>query len=67
MLLWQVAVGKVSMTAGDPEDPFSLRFPSHIARGALEFLSQVSMDSMIPHGAGIVSGWQRYQIFRILI
>lgn len=55
MLLWQVAVGKVSMTAGDPEDPFSLRFPSHIARDALEFLSQASMESVTPHGAGIVS------------
>jgi hypothetical protein len=55
MLLWQVAVGKVSMTTGDPEDPFSLRFPSHVARDALEFLSQASMESVIPHGAGIVS------------
>jgi hypothetical protein len=55
MLLWQVAVGQVSMTAGDPEDPFSLRFPSHIARDALEFLSQASLESVTPHGAGIVS------------
>ena len=46
---------KVKMTAGDPEDPFSLRFPSHIAKDALAFLSRVSMESMIPHGAGIVS------------
>lgn len=55
MLIWQLAMKKVSMTAGSSENPLSLTFPAHVARDSLAFLSRVSLDSIVAHGPGMVS------------
>lgn len=63
MLVWQLAMKTVSMTTGSSEDPLSLTYPAHVAKDCLAFLSQVSLDSIIAHGPGMVSVlvilWQR--------
>lgn len=56
MLVWQLAMKKVSMTAGSSDDPMSLTYPVHVAKDSVAFLSQVSLDSIIAHGPGMVSG-----------
>jgi hypothetical protein len=55
VLTWQLAMKKVSMTAGVLEDPLSLTYPAYVAKDALAFLSRVSMDSIVAHGPGMVS------------
>jgi hypothetical protein len=55
MLIWQLAMKKVSMTAGVSEDPLSLTYPAHVAKDSLAFLSRVSLDSIVAHGPGMVS------------
>ena len=56
MLVWQLAMKKVSMTAGSSDDPMSLTYPAHVAKDSVTFLSRVSLDSVIAHGPGMVSG-----------
>jgi hypothetical protein len=56
MLVWQLAMEKVSMTTGSSDDPMSLTYPAHVAKDSVAFLSQVSLDSIIAHGPGMVSG-----------
>ena len=56
MLVWQLAMKKVSMTAGSSDDPMSLTYPAHVAMDSVAFLSHVSLDSIIAHGPGMVSG-----------
>ena len=55
MLVWQLAMKRVSMTAGASEDPLSLTYPAHVAKDSLAVLSHVSLDSIIAHGPGMVS------------
>ena len=55
MLVWQLAMEKVKMTAGSSENSLSLTYPAHVARDSLSFLSRVSFDSIIAHGLGMVS------------
>lgn len=55
MLIWQLAVKKVNMTASSSENPLSLTYPTHVAKDAMAFLSRVSLDSIIAHGPGMVS------------
>jgi hypothetical protein len=55
MLVWQLAMKNVSMTAGSSEDPLSLTYPAHVAKDSLAFLSRASLDSVIAHGPGMVS------------
>jgi hypothetical protein len=54
MLVWQLAMKNVNMTAGSSEDPLSLTYPAHVAKDSLAFLSNVSLDSVIAHGPGMV-------------
>jgi hypothetical protein len=54
MLIWQLAMKKVSMTAGPLEDPLSLTYPAHVAKDSMAFLSSVSLSSIIAHGPGMV-------------
>jgi hypothetical protein len=56
MLIWQLAMKKVSMTAGSSDDPMSLTYPAHVAKDSMAFLSRVSLDSIIAHGPGMVGG-----------
>ncbi|KAL9618847.1 MAG: hypothetical protein Q9160_006506 [Pyrenula sp. 1 TL-2023] len=53
ILVWQLAVRNVLMTS-EGDDPLSLTYPAHIARDSLQFLSRVSLDSLIAHGPGMV-------------
>ncbi|KKY17730.1 putative aflyd sugr sugar regulator [Phaeomoniella chlamydospora] len=53
MLLWQLSMKKVSLTASGPDNPLSLTYPDQIARDALSFLTRVSLDSVIAHGPGM--------------
>ncbi len=55
MLVWQLAMKKVSMTTSSSEDPLSLTYPAHVARDCLAFLSHVSLESIVAHGPGMVS------------
>jgi hypothetical protein len=55
-LVWQLTMKKVSMTAGSLDDPMSLTYPAHVAKDSVAFLSRVSLDSLIAHGPGMVSG-----------
>ena len=55
MLVWQLAMKKVSMIAGSSDDPLSLTYPAHVAKNSLAFLSSVSFDSIVAHGPGMVS------------
>ncbi len=54
MLVWQLAMKNVKMTAGSSDDPLSLTYPAHVARDSLAMLSKVSLDSVIAHGPGMV-------------
>jgi hypothetical protein len=54
MLVWQLAVKNVNMRAGSSEDPLSLTYPAHVAKDSLALLSNVSLDSVIAHGPGMV-------------
>lgn len=54
MLVWQLAMKNIKMTAGSWEDPLSLTYPVHVARDSLALLSKVSLHSVIAHGPGMV-------------
>ena len=54
MLIWQLTMKNVSMTAGPPEDPLSLTYPAHVAKDSVAFLTSVSLSSIVAHGPGMV-------------
>ena len=54
MLVWQLAMKNVRMTAGSFENPLSLTYPAHVAKDSLALLSKISLDSVIAHGPGMV-------------
>lgn len=54
MLVWQLAMKNINMTTGSSEDPLSLTYPTHVAQDSLALLSNVSLDSVIAHGPGMV-------------
>lgn len=54
MLIRQLAMKRVSMTAGPLEDPLSLTYPAHVANDSMAFLSSASLSSIIAHGPGMV-------------
>lgn len=54
MLVWQLAMKNFNMIAGSSEDPLSLTYPAHVAKDSLALLSNVSLESVIAHGLGMV-------------
>lgn len=54
MLVWQLTMKNIYMKTGSTEDPLSLTYPAHVAKDSLALLSNVSLDSVIAHGPGMV-------------